>query len=120
LLSGYPPLARIEERAPDHVVGRLASGVRVRVRVAPASRLGLAMVEETGPAAHLEELQARARDRGLPWDSIPAPDEQALYAALELAVVPAEARALSPALTAPHIGALIAASDIQGMVHCHT
>ena len=118
-VAGYPPLARVEERGPDLVVGRLADGVRVRVRFAPPSRRGVVLVEETGPAAHVAALRARAEERGLDWDALRASDEARLYAALDLPVIPAEIRAWAP-LPPPDLGDLISADDLQGAVHCHT
>src|SRR3954447_11047002 len=57
LVAGYPALARGEERGSDRVIGRLASGVRARVRFTSRAEYGRALVEETGPAAHLEALR---------------------------------------------------------------
>ena len=114
----WAPLARVEARAADHLVGRLADGVRVRVRIVPESRRGLALVEETGPQAHVERLQARARDCGADWSTWEARDEAALYQRLGWPEVPPEAREwFTPG---DPLDDLITAADIRGAVHCHT
>jgi hypothetical protein len=119
-LAAYPPLAHVEERAADRLVARLADGVRVRIRLVPAWRRGLALVEETGPAFHLDALRARARSRGVEWNALAEPDEARLYAALDLPVIPVEARAWSPVPPPADLDDLVSASDVQGFVHCHT
>jgi DNA polymerase (family 10) len=119
-LAAYPPLARVEERAPERIVGRLASGIRVRVRVTVPMRRGLALIEETGPPAHLDMLRMRAHERGLQWDTLVAPDEAALFAALDLPVVPPEARTWSSLPRPGDLRDLIATAHLRGLVHCHT
>ena len=120
LIAGYPALARLEERGSDHVIGRLANGVRVRVRFTPPAQRGRALVEETGPAAHLDALRARARERNLAWEALAAPDEAALYSQLGLPVVAVEARGWTGLPTAADLDGLVGAGDLRGLVHCHT
>jgi DNA polymerase (family 10) len=119
-IVSYPPFARVEESGEDHVVGRLADGVRVRVRLAARSRWGQALVEETGPPAHVDAVRALADARGLDWGSIAAPEESSLYGALDLAVVPVEAREWTAVPPPAALDDLISAADLQGGVHCHT
>ncbi len=142
-VAGFPPLARVESRGPEHLVGRLADGLRVRVRLAPESRRGVALIEETGPAAHVDRLRAEARARGLDWSSL-AGDEAALYRRLGWPEVPPEARGwftpgprverggIGPAKSSPDVRGilpgflsdpladLVTQADIRGAVHCHT
>ncbi|MFL5303561.1 MAG: helix-hairpin-helix domain-containing protein [Polyangia bacterium] len=113
----FPPLARVESRAADHLLGRLADGVRMRVRVVPESRRGVALIEETGPAAHVAVLRARARERGVDWEALQAAGEAAVYRRLDLPEVPPEAR---DAPEPVEVDELIAIGDIRGVVHCHT
>jgi DNA polymerase (family 10) len=121
LVAGYPALARLEERGSDRVIGRLASGVRVRVRFTPPAARGRALVEETGPAPHLAALRDRARARAVAWDALTAPDEATLYTRLGLPVVPVEARAWTgPLPSAADLDDLVSAGDLRGLVHCHT
>jgi len=124
MLATYPPLARIETQAeslaPDRAVGRLADGVRVRLRITPPSHRGLALLEETGPAAHLALLKARAVARASDWKALAAPDEPALYARLGLPFLPPETRGWSALPSADELNDLVKADDIRGLVHCHT
>jgi DNA polymerase (family 10) len=114
----WAPLARVESRGPDHLVGRLADGVRVRVRIVTEAQRGLALVEETGPAAHVQRLQAEAQARKLDWTSLAARDEAALYGRLGWPDVPPEARDwFTPGDT---LDDLVTEADIRGAVHCHT
>ena len=120
MLAAYPPLARIEVGGTDSAVGRLADATRARVRLTSPARRGVALIEDTGPRAHVDVLRARARERGLNWDTLVATDEQALYAALDLAAVPPEARGWSALPSAAEVSALVTAGDLRGLVHCHT
>jgi len=119
-VAAYPPLARIEERASDYLVGRLSNGVRVRVRIAPVSRRGLALIEETGPAAHVERLRGWARARGIQWETLNGRDESDVYQGLSLPMIPVEARAWTPLPPESDLEDLVSASDLKGLVHCHT
>jgi DNA polymerase (family 10) len=119
-VAAYPPLSRIEERSQDHVVGRLANGVRVRIRVAPIARRGFAMIEETGPAEHLGRVREWATQHGMVWDSLKGRDEAEVYGALSLPLIPPETRAWISLPPPPDLNDLVSASDLQGLVHCHT
>jgi len=122
-ITRYPPLARVEATTDDSVVARLADGVRVRVRLALPSRWGAALIEETGPATHVEALRARAAARGLAWEALAAPEESSVYGAVDSPVVPPEAREWSPpgpAAALAEVDELIEAADLQGAVHCHS
>ncbi|HVT07373.1 MAG TPA: helix-hairpin-helix domain-containing protein [Polyangia bacterium] len=116
-VAHFPPLARVESRAPDQLAGRLSDGVRIRVRVVPESRRGVALIEETGPAAHVANLRERARERGIDWQRMPATGEAAVYRALDLPEVPPEARDAPEPLA---LDSLVTLADIRGVVHCHT
>jgi DNA polymerase (family X) len=114
----FPPLARVESRGPDHLDGRLADGVRVRVRIVARARRGVALAEETGPPAHVDRLRSQAGARGLDWGTLQAPDEAALYRQLGWDPVPPEARDwFAPP---DDLDDLVSAADIRGGVHCHT
>ncbi len=116
--AAFPPLARVESRGPEHLAGRLADGLRVRVRIVPEARRGLALLEETGPADHVERLRAQAAARGLDWNSLAGRDEAALYRRLGWPEVPPEARGWFAPGDA--LGDLVTQADIRGVVHCHT
>ncbi|HVY41364.1 MAG TPA: helix-hairpin-helix domain-containing protein [Polyangia bacterium] len=116
-VARFPPLARVESRAPDHLVGRLADGARIRVRVVPESRRGVALIEETGPADHVAGLRDRARERGVDWERLDATAEAAVYRRLELPEFPPETRDAS---RPDALDGLVTLADIRGVVHCHT
>ncbi len=111
---------------------RLRDGVRVRVRCVAPERFVAAVAWETGSAAHLEALAARAAERGLRLDAdglrsggedVPLPDEEALYAALGLAYVPPELREGMGEVAAAaegRIPRLVELADLRGTFHCHT
>ncbi|HEX2188095.1 MAG TPA: helix-hairpin-helix domain-containing protein [Longimicrobiaceae bacterium] len=111
---------------------RLRDGFRVRLRCVAPERFVAAVAWETGSAAHLAELAGRAESRGLRWDAdglrrggetVPLPDEGALYAALGLAYVPPELReGLGEVAAAAEgrIPRLVETADLRGTFHCHT
>jgi len=119
-VAHYPPLARVERAEVGRLVARLASGVRVDLRFVPTARRGVALLEETGPPAHVSTLQDLAAQRGVDWNSLSAPDESAVYAAAGVAVVAPEARAWAPLPPPADLEDLVTAADIRGLVHCHT
>ncbi|HEV2148410.1 MAG TPA: DNA polymerase/3'-5' exonuclease PolX [Longimicrobiaceae bacterium] len=111
---------------------RLRDGVEVRLRCVAPERFVAAVARETGSAAHLADLQARAEARGLRLDAdglwrggeaVPLPDEAALYAALGLAYVPPELREGMGEVAAAaegRIPRLVETADLRGTFHCHT
>lgn len=76
----------------------------------------LTLVTHTGPPEHVDAIRAR-----LPAGHAPFASEVEVYHAAGLPVVPPELRddpaALDPAAAAPR---LLDATEIQGLVHCHT
>jgi DNA polymerase (family X) len=106
---------------PAHV--RLADGFRVRLRCVTPDHFGTAWIEETGSAAHVQALAARALERGIDLAS-PFAEEAAVYAALGMAWVPPELRESGQAeLDAAEGGTLprlIEWEELHGCLHCHT
>jgi DNA polymerase (family 10) len=119
-VANYPPLARVEQWTEDRVIARLADGVRVNVRLAAPHRRGVALIEETGPPAHVRDLQARAAELRVDWSRLSAPDERSVYGALALPFVPVEARGWSPLPPPADLDDLVTEADLAGGVHCHT
>jgi DNA polymerase (family 10) len=102
---------------------RLARGVVLRFHPTSSERLGNGWVRATGSAAHWQGLEARAAARGVSLEARDFADEQALYAALGLALVPPELRQGRDELeiaAGAGFDDLIALSDIRGSLHCHT
>jgi DNA polymerase (family 10) len=108
-------------------------GPTVRLTVSTGQGFGAVLAHATGSTAHWAQLQRLAAERcmrltddGL-YDQhgspLAAPDEQALYAALGLPVVPAEQRDGTDELTLAGIGRLPSAprvEDLRGDLHDHT
>ena len=103
---------------------RFASGTVVDVFLATPATFGLAWVRATGSDAHLAELDARARARGIALEpGVPFPDEASVYQALGLAWIPPELREGAgecDAAAAGRLPALVEQADLRGLLHCHT
>ena len=103
---------------------RFATGTVVDVFLATPEDFGLAWVRATGAPAHVEQLDARARARGV--DLSPAahfPQEENVYAALGLPWIPPELREGMGEIEAAADGRLprlVELRDLRGFVHCHT
>jgi DNA polymerase (family 10) len=119
-VAAYPRLARVETRGNDCLIGRLADGTRVRIRLTQEAGRGWALIEETGPTAHVDALMARAQARDLDPRSLRESGESGLYGRLDLPTIPPEARAWPQLPTADALAALVSEADILGAVHCHT
>ncbi len=120
----FPRIARIEERNERHVSGRMSNGVRITLHVSRPEAFGVALLRHTGSAAHLAKVEARAKAMGIALDDGPKPSEASVYRALDLAFIPPELRdgegevEDAARLTSPL--ALLEASELRGLVHCHT
>jgi len=83
-----------------------------------------ALLIETGSAAHLKELQERAKARGRPWDSISGKKQEAsIYRALGLQTIPPElreGRGEVEAASAGMLPRLVRVEDLKGDLHSHT
>lgn len=128
-LPGVDEFAGRDER---QVTLHFAGGSAIQVIATPPVNAGAVLAEATGNTTHLQQLEARARERGMTltgaalWRGsvfVPTPTEQALYEMLELEWVPAELRegAGEIDLAARHaLPALITDADLRGFLHCHT
>ena len=128
------PLRQVLRVEPEHARAYLSEALELRLHSSTPGTWGNAVVLNTGTAAHVAALQARAASRGFTIrgssdaSQSDGPErafasEQELYAALDLPVLPAELRnglnELSPAALG-ELDQLITERDIRGMVHCHT
>jgi DNA polymerase (family 10) len=89
-------------------LGITVDGTPVELVVAPSTSFGTALVRATGSAEWVAALEP------LP----DAPDEEAVFAALELPFVPPELREGRPSPESPP--RLVEVSDVRGDLHCHT
>ena len=102
-----PQIVSLIEQDEWRAVGVTVEGVPVELVVAEPERLGTALGRATGSPAYLAALEP------LP----DAPDEEALYRALDLPWCPPELRE-QPFRGEPP--ALVEPGDIRGDLHCHT
>jgi DNA polymerase (family X) len=106
--------------------GSLVDGSRARIHVVPVVDFTRVWHWETGSAAHLEALDARARGKGVPFgrdEGLAGDEEAALYRALDLPWIAPELReGLGEIEDAERDGAadLIRMEDLRGTFHCHT
>ncbi len=124
-----------------HVVGgggrsvsiRFVDGTLLDLHCVPPDEYAVALWRATGSAEHERATVARAAERGLTLTdvalrdaggrAVPLPDEAALFAALGLDFIPPELREGSGELSAAAEGSLpslIEATDIRGVLHCHS
>lgn len=124
-----------------HVVGgggrsvaiRFVDGTLLDLHCVPPDEYAIALWRATGSVDHEQAVVTRALERGLTLTAdtlrestgrvVPVPDESSLYGALGLSFIPPELREGSGELSAAESGelpSLIEASDIQGVLHCHS
>jgi DNA polymerase (family 10) len=102
-----PQIVAVVEQDERRAVGVTVDGVPVELVVAEPQRFGTALLRATGSPAYVAALEP------LP----DAPDEHAVYDALELPWCPPELRE-EPFRGSPP--ALVDLTDIRGDLHCHT
>ncbi len=116
-----------------HAVTFMWDGEEITLRAVPGKGLGAALVHYGGSRAHVAQLTARAKARGLTLSPAsllqangqqrPTPTEADLYAALDLAWIPAERRHGEDEIALAERGAFpptVTVADIQGDLHTHT
>ena len=114
--------AAADERSATIVTHR---GVPVRLDVVPPAGFATALLLTTGSPRHLEELGARAAERGLRLDrdGFAGEDEAELYERLGLPPIPPPAREGMGEVAAATAGRLpppVTQADIRGDLHLHT
>lgn len=130
-LAGLPGVDELAGQDERRATLRFAGGSLVQVVVTPPVNAGAVLVEATGNAAHLAELQTRAAARGLSFrgaalwrgsEFVPTPDERTLYDALGLPDIPPELREGmgEVARAEPGLPRLLQGADLRGFLHCHT
>jgi DNA polymerase (family 10) len=130
--SGLPIVSHVLSASPSHVTALTERG-NVTLHVAAPEHAGTALVWHTGSRRHTQELQQRARRRGLTLEDarltsaagvlLDAPTEEALYERLELPFIPPELREGEDEISAGERGelpVLISELDIRGDLHMHT
>jgi DNA polymerase (family X) len=105
--AALPQIVALVEQGERRAVGVTVEGVPVELVAAEPRRFGAALVRATGSPAYVAALEP------LP----DAPDEEAVYRALDFPWCPPELRE-EPFRDEPP--ALVAPDDIRGDLHCHT
>jgi DNA polymerase (family 10) len=116
-----PLLAEVTSRDSTGFAGRLATGLTVRVHVAPRAGYAAALLQATGSEAHVQRLERLARERGV---RLAGESEAEIYRSLGLPFIPPELREDEGEIEAAMAGTLpadlVSAEDLRGFVHCHT
>lgn len=127
-----PGVREVLERSEDRAFLRLEEGLGCRLRVCPEERFGAVLAVRTGADAHLQALCSYARERGFSLtedglfsqgEPVPCPDEEALFSALGLPLIPPPLREGMGEVEAAAQGTLpnlITRAQIRGVIHNHT
>lgn len=102
---------------------RFAGGTIVDVFFTEPETFGATWVRATGSAAHWEQLEARARGRGVQLEDKAYPDEADFYTALALPWIAPELREGDgeiAAAAANRLPKLVEPRDLRGLLHVHT
>lgn len=125
-LEAFETLRKIRDpvrQTTNRSAGVWAYGVVVKLSTATPDRLGSILQRETGSIAHNRKLESLAKERGLDLDSLSAPTETEVYAALGLATPPPtlrEDQGEIEAAASDSLPALVSIGDIRGEIHSHT
>jgi DNA polymerase (family X) len=132
--TGYKLVERILAHGETKSSVRLWGGFQADLRLVPRESLGAALQYFTGSKAHNIVLRDRAIQRGLKLNEyglyriddntrVAGEDEDGIYAALGLSLVPPELRENRGEIEAAERGPLprlVQLADLQGDLHCHT
>jgi DNA polymerase (family X) len=133
-LQGLPPIDRVLASGTDKSSIVLREGPQVDLMVCQPADWGSHLVHLTGNAAHNVALRGRALDRGLSLSEkgfkvvetgelLLAPEEDEVYARLDLPWIPPELREDNGEIAAAEAGALpelVRLEDILGDTHVHS
>lgn len=131
-VSGLPGVQSADAGGGTRIAATLQGGVPLSLVIAEPGGRAAALLDATGSAEHVEALRRRAaglgfelRPDGLYRDGHPrdTPDEEGLYAALDMAFVPPELREgdAAVALAIDHrLPALVREQDLRGILHVHS
>ena len=111
---------------------RYVDGTRLDLHCVEPAAFAVALWRGTGSASHIDEVRAALGKKGLTiegdelhrdGDTLPVADEAALFSAAGLSFIEPELRESRGEVQAAATGKLpflIEASDIQGVLHCHS
>jgi DNA polymerase (family 10) len=131
-IAGYEDVVAVEARGPTRSALRLRNGLRVDVRVVPATAFGAALHYFTGSKAHNIAVRRLAQARGLKLNEyglfrgerrVGGRTEAEVFAAVGLPWIPPELREDHGELDAARRGRLprlLQLEDLRGDLHCHS
>jgi len=111
---------------------RFVDGTLLDLHCVPEAKFAVALWRATGSEAHIRQMSDALTARGLLVDDdgvrdahgerVPLADEHALYALLDIPLVPPEMREGSGELAAAarSLPRLVTAADVRGILHCHS
>ena len=111
---------------------RFVDGTLLDLHCIPEAKFAVALWRATGSEAHIRQMSDALTARGLLVDDdgvrdaqgerVPLADEHALYALLDIPLVPPEMREGSGELAAAarSLPRLVTAADVRGILHCHS
>ena len=112
------------ESSERSVSGTFEDGFEVRINVCTPTKFSLNLVFATGSDSHCDALRSIAGERGVELENgADFANEEEVYEALGLPLIPPELREGHGEIEAARNGALpelLAAKDLQGDLHCHT
>lgn len=110
---------RASEGDANKVSIQFVDGARLKLWCVEPNEFGMAWWQMTGSDAHVEAV----RERFAPDGMLDVSDENAVYAAARLPVIPPELREGTTEIDAAARGTLptlLVSSDIRGVLHCHS
>ena len=130
--TSLPAVSHVLSRSRSHATVGTDRG-SVTLHVAGPEHAGAALLWHTGSRRHTQQLQARARTRGLALEGarltsgsgapLEAPTEETVYQHLGLPLIPPELREGEDEIAAAERGdlpALVSELDIRGDLHMHS
>jgi DNA polymerase (family X) len=130
--TALPAVTDVLSTSSSHAAVATARGA-VTLHLASPEHAGSALVWHTGSRRHTQQLQQRARERGLRFEHgrlappsgspLAAPTEETFYEHLGLPFIPPELREGDDEITAAERGtlpALVTEVDIRGDLHMHS
>jgi DNA polymerase (family 10) len=124
-------LTIVAEAPKDAKTSKASAADGLQIRLSDSKHFGATLLFATGAAAHVEQLEALAAEKGMRLEAdglhkgrtLIAGDEAAIYRALGLPCIDPELREgrgeLDPALKGK-LPKLVTDQDLRGILHCHT
>ena len=130
VVDGVSHIPNVREAAvqANVVTARSPTGLPIHMTVVPSEDYGVQLLRATGSEVHLEDVLGRFAAQGYTtWEQVSAhlkgADEEAVYRAIGLPLVPPElreGRAELEQIRGTSAVTLIEGAQIQGFFHCHT